>query len=57
MFAPRLLVSPDLVPRAVLIGLAPARSARPSVPSRPQRPLQSGLPMALHSVISAGLRS
>jgi len=43
MLAPRLLVSPDLVPRAVLAGLAPARSARPSVPSRPQRPLQSGL--------------
>src|SRR5207245_206955 len=42
MFAPRLLVSPDLVPRAVLGGLAPARSARPGVPSRPQRPLQSG---------------
>jgi hypothetical protein len=41
-FAPRLLVSPDLVPRAVLVGLAPARSARPSVPSRPQRQLQSG---------------
>src|SRR6266700_1128413 len=29
MFAPRLLVSPDLVPRAALVGLAPARSARP----------------------------
>jgi len=42
MFAPRLLVSPDLVHRAVLVGLAPARSARPSVPSRPWRPLQSG---------------
>ena len=42
MFAPRLLVSPDLVPRAVLIGLAPARSARPSVPSRSPRPLRSG---------------
>ena len=45
MFAPRLLVmlvSPDLVHRAVLVGLAPARSARPSVPSRPRRPLQSG---------------
>ena len=42
MFAPRLLVSPDLVPQAALVGLAPARSARPSVPSRPQRPLQSG---------------
>ncbi len=28
MFAPRLLVSPDLVPRAALVGLAPARSAR-----------------------------
>jgi hypothetical protein len=29
MFAPRLLVSPDLVHRAALVGLAPARSARP----------------------------
>jgi hypothetical protein len=42
MFAPRLLVSPDLVPRAALVGLAAARSAWPSVPSRPQCPLQSG---------------
>jgi len=42
MFAPRLLVSPDLVPQAVLVGLAPARSARLSVPSRPRRPLRSG---------------
>jgi hypothetical protein len=42
MFAPRLLVSPDLVPRAVPAGLAPARSARPRAPSRPQRPLHSG---------------
>ena len=42
MFAPRLLVSPDLVPLTVLVGLAPARSARPGVPSRPQRQLQSG---------------
>src|ERR1039457_4279949 len=42
MFAPRLLVSPDLAPRAALVGLAPARSARPSVPSRPQCPPQSG---------------
>jgi hypothetical protein len=28
MFAPRLLVSPDLVPRAALVGLESARSAR-----------------------------
>jgi len=42
MFAPRLLVSPDLVPRAALAGLAPTRSARPGVPSRPQHQLQSG---------------
>src|SRR5712692_9841824 len=42
MFAPRLLVSPDLVPQAVLVGLAPAGSARPGVPSRLRRPLQSG---------------
>jgi hypothetical protein len=42
MFAPRLLVSPDLVPWAVLIGLAPAGSARPSGPSQPPRPLRSG---------------
>src|SRR5260370_1699170 len=41
MVAPRLLVSPDLVPRAALVGLAPARSTRPSVPSRPWHPLQS----------------
>jgi hypothetical protein len=38
MFAPRLLASPDLVPRAAAVGLAPGRSARPDVPSRPQRP-------------------
>ena len=29
MFAPRLLVSPDLIARAALGGLAPARSAHP----------------------------
>jgi hypothetical protein len=41
MFAPRLLASPDLVPRAAAVGLAPDRSARPDVPSRPQRPHRS----------------
>jgi hypothetical protein len=42
MFAPRLLVSPDLVPRADLVSLAPARSARPVCCPSPQHPLQSG---------------
>ena len=41
MVAPRLLVSPDLVPRAALAGLATARFRPPSVLSRPQHPLQS----------------
>ena len=41
MFAPRLLVSLDLVARAAPAGLATARFRPPSVPSRPQHPLQS----------------
>src|SRR6266851_3621295 len=54
MFAPRLLVSPDLVPRAAVVGPAPARSAR--LVCRPGRGMRSGasLPMALHSVTSTG---
>jgi len=54
MFAPRLLVSPDLVPRAALVGLAPARATRrPCRPSHSVRP-GAALPMALRSVRSPG---